>query len=605
MTEHRILSVTAEGMAADAGHKFHTQVGHAATRLVHAMCSWQDIPRDAKVIVTIPTSPIPDLGDEGYTIRNASSSQIEVAGNSDAGAANGIYGLMLAIRTKQIAAPFAETWAVVETPRWADRRVAPACYAMGMTKMTPETWAFPEWKEYIDFVRGLNMNRMTILGLYAYHPDLSSTHQHKWRLDAQKQAIAYAHELGMKVNVMIAFNHVPTEVFWQHPELRTDAVRGYFGLALCWSKAKDVIMKYHRYSFEYLEGLDGIEIMVTEPLGWCLCDQCRPDTAAVWLDAVNELGAALREQNPNAEVVFWNWLSGFFSALVGIYPPTTEIKNLAEIQRQLLDQLPSDVIFTDLSKNQLTKDQEFGPRLSHPDSIEILGTAPANGFEARNFFFYMDKEFGILDRACIFPKPYLDHTIDEIEYSKGLPVNGVTSYRLAPPGRFLSDFFFMRMAWDPEIGRDDLVDQAAAYLTSNVSDRRAIAEAIEKIELYWHQRAREDLIAARDAFERAASDDSCLDLLRIRDGLVILTMVDDYARTVAELDEATDAGEDVSELTQARQEKLLAVYTQLKEYPIYQGLTTDGMWEPRSVIMLLRPHIDLWANYINHKGYYE
>lgn len=605
MSDRRSVSVSPARVTTNAREGLQAQVIYAASRLKQTMSSWQDVPTEAEVVVAASPDSVPGLGEEGYVIRSTSARSIEILANTDAGAANGIYGLLMAVRTRQIRKPFAEQWDVTETPRWVDRRIGIASYVMGMSKMTPDTWAFPEWKEYIDFVRQFNINRMAILGLFPYHPDLPDSHKNKWRLDAQKQAITYAHEHGLKVNVLTCYNQVPTEVFWQHPELRTSAIPGYFGLTLCWSKAKDTIMKYHNFMLEYLEGLDGIEIMVTEPLGWCLCDQCRPDTAAVWLDAVKEIGGALRANNPEGEVVFWNWLSGFFTALKGIYPPTTEIENLDEIQGQLLRDMPPDVVFFDLSKNQLTKDQEFGPRLTHPDSIEILEVAPENGFDARNFFFYMDKEFGMLDRASLFPKPYLEQTLDEFQYTKRLPVSGVSSYRLAPPGRFLSDFFFMRMAWNPNITREELVGEAAAYLTSNAQEKGSIVEAIERIEQYWHERDREDLLAARDAFDAACKDDPYQDLVRIRDGLLVLAMVDDYARLVRKIEKGLQAREDMTTLMKAREEKVLAVYQALKEYPIYQGLTTDGVWEPRAVTMLLRPRMDMWANYINHKGYYE
>ncbi len=605
MTERRVLRIAPGGTTGRVGSGFHSQVDHAAARLSAGLRTWCDVPLDAEILAGVQTPPVPGLGDEGYAIRSSLPARIEIAANSDAGAANGIYGLLMRIRTEQIRAPFSATWDSVSTPRWPDRRVGVASYAMGMTKMTPDMWTFDEWKTYIDFVRGFNVNRLSILGLFPYHPEVPSTHKGKWRLEVQRQAIAYAHEQGMKVNVMAAYNHVPTQVFWDHPELRTDALRGYFGLALCWSKAKDVIMKYHRYSLDFLEGLDGIEIMVTEPLGWCLCERCRPDTAAVWLDAVREIGGALKERNPEGEVVFWNWLSGFFGALRGIYPPTTAIENVDEIQDQLLRGMPSDVVFMDLSVNQLTKDQEFGPRLTRSDSIEILEVAAKRGFRSRNFFFYMDKEFGMLDRLSLFPKPYLDHTIDEFEYTGRLPASGVCSYRLAPPGRFLSDFAFMRMAWDPAVAREQLVDAAAGYLTSTAEDRRTVAQGIERIESYWHRRDRGDLLAARDAFESACGNDPSEELVRVRDGLVILAMIDEYARSAKDVEAALEAGGGARALMKVRDDKLLDVYQTLKEYPIYQGLTTDGIWEPRAIAMLLRPRMEMWARTLNHKGYYE
>ncbi len=605
MTERRVLSVSSRGARAEAGAAFHSQVDHAATRLAERFRTWRGAPEGAEVQVAVEPASNPNLGTDGYTIRSTSADRIEITANTDAGAANGIYGLLMEIRLRQVVEPFAHVWDVAEAPRWGDRRVSVASYAMGMTKMTPETWTLDDWKAYIDFIRSFNVNRLSILGLFPYHPDVPASYAGRWRMEAQRGAIDYAHEHGIKVNVMTAYNHVPTQVFWDRPELRTDAVRGYFGLALCWSKAKDLIMKFHRQSLEFLEGLDGIEIMVTEPLGWCLCDQCRPDTAAVWLDAVREIGGALKERNPDGEVVFWNWLSGFFSALKGIYPPTTKIENLDQIQDQLLAGMPTGTVFTDLSLNQMTKDAQFGPLLSHPDSIEILEEAPNRGFESRNFMFFMDKEFGMLDRLSLFPKPFLELTLDEFAYTKNLPVSGVSSCRLAPPGRFLSDFLFMRLAWNPDVTREELVVGAASYLTSNAEDRDSIAEAIERIERYWHKRDRGDLLAARDAFDAAAGQDALPELVRIRDGLTILAMIDDYAGAAKTFEEAVQANEAAVTAKKARDAKLLDVYQALKAYPIYQGLTTDGIWEPRSVVMHLRPRMEMWANHINHAKYFD
>jgi len=581
----------------------HSQVKTAASRLEEYLSTLSKLPPEARVVVAIAKGSVPEAGDEGYAIRSASDTTIQVAANTAAGAANGIYGMMMAARTRQLPNPFAEKWNVTESPRWQDRRVAVASYVMGMTRLTPDMWTFPDWKEYIDFIRQFNINRLTIMGLHMYHPDVPETYQNQWRLDNYKRVIAYAHEQGMKVNLLTCYNQAPAALYWLHPEWRTAPIPGYFGQALCWSKAKDVILKYLSYSIDYLEGLDGVEVMVTEPLGWCLCDGCRPDIAAVWIDAVKELRTVLRKNNPDGEIVFWNWLLGYLPALKGVYPPTTKVENLGELQRTVLHEMPRDVMFIDLSRNQLRI--SHGEKVDAPELIEILEAGPKQGYRTINYMFFMDREFGMLDRASIFPKPFLDMTVDEFEYTKSMPVSGVCSYRLAPPGRFLSDFFFMRKAWNPDLTREQLLDEAAGYLTPNAEHKRKIAGAIEKIERYWHDRKRDDLLAARDTFESVAQTAAGKDLLRIRDGLVILAMVDDYARTAKEFEDVQKQSPELMALLQRREEKLIGVYLALKQYPLYQGLTTEGFWEPRSVTMLVRPNMDMWANYINYKKYYD
>jgi len=91
----------------------------------------------------------------------------------------------------------------------------------------------------------------------------------------------------------------------------------------------------------------------------------------------------------------------------------------------------------------------------------------------------------------------------------------------------------------------------------------------------------------------------------VRDGLVILAMIDEYARSAKDVEAALEAGGGARALMKVRDDKLLDVYQTLKEYPIYQGLTTDGIWEPRAIAMLLRPRMEMWARTLNHKGYYE
>ncbi len=543
------------------------------------------------------------LGRDGFSIRSLSHSELLICGETETGIANGIYDLLLQTTISQLASPFEKTWDRVEVPRWSDRRVSVATYVMGLTKMTPDMWTFPEWRRYIDFIRSYNINRLTILGLFPYHPDVPSSFKNKWKLDEQKKAIAYAHTVGIKVNVMTSYNMVPTEIFWEHPELRTDALPGYYGQALCWSKAKDTILEYQTYLLEYLDGVDGLEVMVTEPLGWCLCDDCRPHMASIWLDAVRELGSFLKKRNPNAEVVFWNWLTGYFPATKGKYPSTDKIENIDGIQEELLQGMPQGTIFTDLSMNQQVIDPDFPVEADDPRIIEILKVAPERGFAARSYFFYMDREFGVLDRANMFPKPFLDRTLDEIAYAKGLPVEGVCSYRLAPPARFLCDAYFMRLAWNPNLTRDQLLRETAATLTNDESDGSLVAQALDDLETYWNHRSTEHLVAAHDALDQVAARAPQADLIGIRDGIKILIMVDAYAQIVKDHEAAISACADSTALQARRQGKMLEIYRTLKEYPVYQGLTTDGVWEPRSVILLLRPRLDLWAAYLNRGKY--
>ncbi len=82
-------------------------------------------------------------------------------------------------------------------------------------------------------------------------------------------------------------------------------------------------------------------------------------------------------------------------------------------------------------------------------------------------------------------------------------------------------------------------------------------------------------------------------------------MIDEYAAAAKTFEEAIRSSEAATAAKKVRDAKLIEVYQALKAYPIYQGLTTDGIWEPRSVMMHLRPRMEMWANHINHAKYYE
>ena len=576
----------------------------AADRLSAYLGSALDAPAAGRVLATFRPGAAPNAGEQGYGIRSVSPEMIEIAANTEQGAANGLYGLIMAARTQGDANPFRRKWDLLETPRWPIRRVSVAAFHMGLSRMTPDTWTFGEWKAYIDFLRQFNINYLSIMNLHLYHPEVPESLPNKWRFDVYREVIAYAHTQGMKVSLMTCFNQTPPAVFWAHPEWRTRALPGYFGHALCWSKAKEAILKYQRWMLEYLEGLDGLELMVTELLDWCACEKCLADPAGVVIDAVREYRQAFRAINPDGDVILWNWMLGCLPGLksvFGQFMPEQLFSQVPLMQPRVLNEIPEDVLLLDLSLNQVRKSLRWP--LDDPQVIEIHEVGPKRGRRTINFMFFMDREFGILDTAAVFPKPFLDLTMDEFEYTKQLPVEGISSYRLAPPGRFLSDFFFLRKSWKPDLTREALVAEAAGYLAPH-ADRGRVAGAIEQIERYWHKRERTDLLEAcatlKEAAAQARSPSS--ELTHLCEGLEILALVDDYARTVREMEDAAPGAQGIGA---AREAKLLACYAAMKQYSQFQGFTSDGFWEPRAVRLLLQPHMDLWAAYINHRHYYD
>ena len=89
-TEEKALRVTLDGASSAAKAEFHSQVGHAASRLEQQLRTWRDVPRDASVEILVSPDRAGELGDEGFIVRTSSDSQIRIEANADAGAANGI-----------------------------------------------------------------------------------------------------------------------------------------------------------------------------------------------------------------------------------------------------------------------------------------------------------------------------------------------------------------------------------------------------------------------------------------------------------------------------------------------------------------------------------
>lgn len=576
----------------------HTSAGKsnelltAARRLETALKGCPNAPEKAGITVRLDHSA--ELGEEGYSIRSESPDQITISGATGHGAANGIYALLHDIRAGRTH-PFGKQWDLTELPRWAERRVFIASFGMGLSTLTPDTWTADEWKQYIDFCRSFNVNRFTVVQLRHYHPDHPETLKEKIQLDVLREMIRYAHSQGIKVNILVTHNTVPTKVFWDHPEWRTDQIPGYFGHALCWSKASDVTLKYLKANLDYLDELDGVEVMVTEPLGWCLCDQCINSTKEIWVEAVEKIRSIIRSNNPDAEIVFWNWLTGYLPALKGVYPPTDRISDLDQFQPYVLSHMPQDTVFMDVSTHQIRS--LYGRQLDTTGLPDVLVEAVNTGHRSVNFLFYSDIEFGMVERLSIFPQPFLDYTIAEMQHTKTLPVSGVCSYRLAPAGRFLSDYFTFRLAWNPDFPRESLLRDVAGFLTKNSKESATVIDAIEAIEAYWNGRRREDLITARDAF--TSLDGLTEEGSGIATGLQVMVKIDEYARIVSRLENEPSAAERRG-LERERETMLFDVYQTMKQYPLYQGFTSDGYWEPRSIETILRPAMKLWAHHINH-----
>jgi hypothetical protein len=502
------------------------------------------------------------LGEEGYTISSRGRA-ISVRANSDAGLANGIYTLLRTMMIEDLASPFEKTWDVRDRPRfrWRSMMVAPYSFgaAHGFAAFSPDMWTLDQWREYLDYLRLFNMNRVGIYSMRLYDPAIPQTWPNKTRYETWKGAMDYAHELGMKFAWVGTANGVPQELWWRHPELRNQNEIGWRGCALCYSKARDRVRKTQRHTFEYFKDADYFTLMFSDGGGACYCDACSKDQAAVFIRITEDVQETLGEIGSDAEVIFWNWLlvgwySQFPKAIPGYLEKYPQVK---DIQKNVYERLPRDVVFEDIAVSPAV----FGVI---PDSLK---PARQEGFETVvNFAYFMNPETS----QSMFPRPLLKDTAATMAYSVEAKLDGVDGYRLSPSGRILNDFAFMRLVWNPDLSAEQLVDEMAGYLTEKKANRAKVAEAILALEAYWTTEEKDaNIVKAVKLLEEARRDEPSRQLEYVADTTLMLGGVHQLSRP------------DISK-EEADQVKNLIFAETTRRY-ILQGFGgTQYQWEPEA-----------------------
>ncbi len=518
------------------------------------------------------------LGSDGFAIESSENCcEILISANTSEGIANGIHELLRTLMLKGLRDPFKITWNMWAKPYFKVRGVVLGCYNFGLPELTPDMWTLENWKEYIDFLRLMNINLITCLFVYAYHQEIPQTERYKWRYETLRNAMKYGQELGIKFHFAYVYNYAPQALWWKHPELRAQGTPGYYGISFCWHRAKSEILKLHRGNMEFFKGLDGYQLMYLEGCGLCICPECSKSLSRTIIKSFREIKRLLKEINPKAEIVFWNWLA----EVLPVVAPNREIKNL---QDDLLEGLPKGTLCLDASGNFWRK--WVRTQGMDPEGIrEQLNLIHEFSHRALNLLFFMDVEGGLEDHCSVFPYPFLNETINEIRYTKeNLYVEGVLGYRLAPPVRFLSDYFFFRLAFDPDLTMGQLVDEAAEFLTSKPENKEIVRRAIERLESFWNNMDAEALIEATELFRKASEDEPSKTLGYVANGTSILPLI--YRLTE-------------ENLSQEEQNAIgMEIYQKMKTMYIYQGYTTENVWEARATQAYLFPRISWWTNYM-------
>ncbi len=477
---------------------------------------------------------------------------------------------------KKIEDPFKLNWKIEEEPRFSVRNINIAPYrfggSFGYAVLSPDRWSIKEWIEYIDLLRLCNMTSITInTASRIYHPAYPQTMREKWRYDVWREVKDYCHLVGIKFNLFIAHGATPQEIYWNNPELRAvgQEAGGYYGCGLMWRKAKNMILDVYRYMFEYLRGIDGLEMIYSEA-GFSFDDKTSSDPAGYFADATESYRNLLNETGNDGEYFFWNWVFDLWTEVV---LPDSILKKYPKY-RTLLDDLipmlPKDIGWIDAS--MLSVIQMFGPEIQargNPPLREGLLLGKERGFSpVINCFWYMNPEYAL----NMLPHPYIKRAIQEARYSMDeIKPDGVAGYRLAPPCRFLGDYTFFRLASDPSLSQKQLVDEMAGILCKKEENRKVVKKAIDLLEEFWTTHDEKTINKVDESFTNVFSGENSKTLQYISNGTTFLSFI-------VSLSQPGISDKKKNELKKE-------LYVRMKSMYIFQGITSDIIWQPESYAM--------------------
>jgi hypothetical protein len=132
----------------------------------------------------------------------------------------------------------------------------------------------------------------------------------------------------------------------------------------------------------------------------------------------------------------------------------------------------------------------------------------------------------------------------------------------------LGDYAFFRVASDPDLTPDELMSEMAAILTSDPSRQPQVKQAIEHLEEFWLSHDPSLLQRADEQFSNAASEAASITLERVSGGVAFLNGIVKLAQP----------GMDEKTYKSLRWE----LYNQIKLLDVFQGLTSDIVWQPES-----------------------
>jgi hypothetical protein len=375
----------------------------------------------------------------------------------------------------------------------------------------------------------------------------------------------YCHQVGIKFDWFISPNLVTEQCFWDNPDKRAvQEAATWYGNGLSWNKGKDLILKNQKYSLEYFRGMDGLEIINSDGGGFSFDIA---DPAAYFADATRSYIQLMRQVGNDAHFVYWNWLLDFWSKVMIPKSILQTFPKYRTMQDDVIPLLPKNVTWLDASLLTVAgEDWPFVQRRGTPPLREGLLIGKEHGFKpVIDFFWYMNPEFAI----NMFPHPYIRRGIQEAQYARDeVGADGVMGYRLAPPCRFIDDYVFFRLASDPSLTQEQLVNELAGLLCRNRQQHRQAKEAVNVLEQFWTTHKVEDVERAEKLFRELLTPEHSKNLEYVSNGVTFLSYIVRMSEPGITPEKKTELKRDL--------------YMKVKPMYIFQGLTSDIVWLPEA-----------------------
>jgi hypothetical protein len=204
---------------------------------------------------------------------------------------------------------------------------------------------------------------------------------------------------------------------------------------------------------------------------------------------------------------------------------------------------------------------------NNPSLRECLLIGKENGFKPLiDIFWYMNPELAI----NMFPHPFIRRHLQEAHYARDeVGVDGVMGYRLAPPCRFVDDYIYFRVASDPSLTQEQLVNELAGLLAERPENQQPVKEAINTLEQFWTSHKLEDVEKVDRLLRGLLPAEGSKNLHYFSNGVTFLTYIVRMAQP----------GVTAAEKTKLKRE----LYQTVKPMYIFQGLTADIVWLPEAL----------------------